>query len=192
MENNYWDLRYQKNETGWDLGDVAPAFYHFFEKIKDKQISILIPGCGNAYEAALLIQLGFEKITLVDISPLLVSNLKKKFHSSQNQGLQIICDDFFNHQGQYDLIIEQTFFCALNPALRQKYVTKMKSLLKKDGRLVGLLFNREFPNNPPYGGSEAEYRKLFSHEFEIIHLAQTDHSATPRKGSELWMEMVVK
>jgi hypothetical protein len=25
----------------------------------------------------------------------------------------------FNHKGEYDLIIEQTFFCALPPVMRQ-------------------------------------------------------------------------
>ncbi|HXH19987.1 MAG TPA: hypothetical protein VNJ07_12995 [Chitinophagales bacterium] len=32
--------------------------------------------------------------------------------------VRLIHRDFFKHQGRYDLIIEQTFFCAINPKPR--------------------------------------------------------------------------
>ena len=94
--------------------------------------------------------------------------------------------DFFNHTGQYDLILEQTFFCALDPSLRTNYVQKMSELLKENGKLVGLLFGVQFPNNPPFGGSREEYLSLFSDTFKINLLEPCYNSVKPRQDSELF------
>ena len=77
----------------------------------------------------------------------------------------MILGAFFEHKGNYDLIIEQTFFCALPPTMRQKYVWKMHQLLRDSGKIVGLLFNKIFESGPPFGGSKAEYVSLFKDAF---------------------------
>src|SRR5579871_4193197 len=104
---SYWDQRYREGDTGWDMGGVSPPLRHYFEQLPDKDISILIPGCGNAYEAAWLLGQGFTDITLLDISDLPIRQLREKFN---NPYIKPITADFFDHEGQYDLIVEQTFF----------------------------------------------------------------------------------
>ena len=84
----------------------------------------------------------------------------KKFKNNPN--IKIVLGDFFAHKGKYDLIIEQTFFCALPPTMRQKFVWKMHQLLADEGKLAGLLFNRAFePENANdetlWGKYRAEY-----------------------------------
>ena len=88
---------------------------------------------------------------------------------------------------EFDLILEQTFFCALRPELRENYARKMQSLLKDGGILAGLLF--DFPledGGPPYGGNIEEYRAFFSPYFEIRKLQRAYNSIPPRRGSELF------
>ncbi len=73
----------------------------------------------------------------------------------------LIHKDFFELQTKFDLILEQTFFCALNPILRPKYVQKMSELLNAKGKLVGLLFNVPLnEGHPPFGGDKKEYINL--------------------------------
>jgi len=99
----------------------------------------------------------------------------------------LIQKDFFNHTKKYDLIIEQTFFCALHPSLRKKYVKKMASLLEKKGKLVGLLFDFELTTQgPPFGGSKAEYQKRFSKYFKIKVLEKSHNSIKSRSERELF------
>jgi cyclopropane fatty-acyl-phospholipid synthase-like methyltransferase len=81
-----------------------------------------------------------------------VAVLQEKFKN--NSSIKIILGDFFDHQEKYDIIVEQTFFCALPPTMRQHYVSKMHSLLKSNGLLIGLLFNRSFEKSPPFGGNK--------------------------------------
>ena len=182
----YWDTRYQTKQTGWDIGHVATPLKEYFDQLNDKQASILIPGCGNAYEATYLLQKGFTNITLVDISQILVDNLRETLKKYLDKGLRIECQDFFEHQGQYDLIVEQTFFCALNPELRPAYVQKMNELLKPNGKLVGLLFDKQFDGGPPFGGSKTEYKVLFTPIFHIKTMELAYNSIKPRAGAELF------
>jgi SAM-dependent methyltransferase len=152
--------------------------------LKDTTISVLIPGCGNTYEAEYLLEKGFANITVIDIAPTLVEKLKEKFKNTA--AIRIIQGDFFEHKGSYDLILEQTFFCALPPQMRQKYVWKMHHLLSKNGKIAGLLFNRSFEVSPPFGGSKTEYEQLFSEAFHFKILETSYNSVTPRAQSELF------
>lgn len=184
LDASYWDLQYQSDTTGWDLGTISPPIKDYIDQLTDTTVSVLIPGCGNTYEAEYLLEKGFTNITVIDIAPTLVEKLKEKFKSTA--AIRIIQGDFFEHKGSYDLILEQTFFCALPPQMRQKYVWKMHQLLSKNGKIAGLLFNRSFEVSPPFGGSKTEYEQLFSKAFYFKILETAYNSVTPRAQSELF------
>lgn len=186
LNQTYWDNQYQANTIGWDLGQVAPPIKTYIDTIENKDAQILIPGCGNSYEAVYLLEQGFTNVTVIDIAPTLVQNLKKKFEN--NKHITLVLGDFFEHQGTYDYIIEQTFFCALPPSMRQKYVWKMHQLLSDHGKLVGLLFNREFEVSPPFGGTLKEYEKLFYKSFVFNSISLAGNSVSSRANTELFFE----
>jgi len=187
LNENYWSSRYKNNDVAWDMGEVSLPLKEYFDQLTDKSISILIPGCGNAYEAEYLFQKGFKNITLVDISPVLVNKLKKQFSDFLNKEINIICGDFFALTQAFDLIVEQTFFCAIDPSLRTEYANKMHDLLNANGKLIGVLFNRTFDAGPPFSGSKTEYNLLFKNKFQIKIMDECYNSINPRKGSELFV-----
>lgn len=187
LDQAYWDAQYKAKATGWDLGTVSPPIQELIDTIEDKNSAILIPGGGNSYEAEYLLQQGFTNITVIDIAPTLIEVLQQKFVNQPH--VKIILGDFFEHQGQYDWIIEQTFFCALPPTMRPKYVWKMHQLLAPKGKITGLLFNREFEEGPPFGGSKVEYINLFSGAFTILKIDVCSNSVAPRANSELFIEL---
>lgn len=187
LDQAYWDAQYRAKATGWDLGTVSPPIQELIDTIEDKNSAILIPGGGNSYEAEYLLQQGFTNITVIDISPTLIEVLQQKFVNQPH--VKIILGDFFEHHAQYDWIIEQTFFCALPPTMRPKYVWKMHQLLAPKGKIAGLLFNREFEEGPPFGGNKLEYMNLFSGAFTILKMDVCTNSVTPRANSELFIEL---
>src|SRR6478736_3698736 len=188
LNDKYWTDRYQNRETGWDIGEVSTPIKEYIDQLKNKTIRILVPGCGNAYEAAYLVDMGFQDITLIDISEAKSNELAKKF--VKNPCVKVLHGDFFNHTGNYDLIIEQTFFCALDPTLREAYVEKMYSLLSDGGKLAGVLFNRDFNGGPPFGGSKNEYDQLFARLFHIHTMEPCYNSIAPRKDTELFFTVI--
>ncbi|QOW11245.1 methyltransferase domain-containing protein [Kaistella flava (ex Peng et al. 2021)] len=187
-DKEFWESRWDKKETGWDIGFVSPAIEKYILQHQNKESKILIPGCGNAYEAEFLWNLGFRNITVLDIAPSAVEILKEKF--KDKKGVSVICGNFFEHQGKYDLMIEQTFFCAIAPSLRNKYAEKASELLNENGRIIGVMFNRTFEKvGPPFGGSIAEYQLIFEKYFEIEKMEECYNSIQPRKGSEIFINL---
>ncbi|MGI9532504.1 SAM-dependent methyltransferase [Lutimonas sp.] len=186
LDQDFWSDKYQSNELGWDLGGVSPPLKAYVDQIDHKDISILIPGAGNAYEAAYLWEQGFRNVNVLDIAEEPLKNLKKRVPDFPDH--QMHREDFFAHQGSYDLILEQTFFCALDPSLRVDYIDKMKSLLTLNGKLVGLLFDFRLDDvGPPFGGSEDAYTIDFKKRFQLNTIAPCYNSIKPRQGKELFI-----
>lgn len=186
MNQEYWNNRYLQEDTGWDLKQISPPLKAYIDQLTNKNCSILIPGCGNAYEAIYLVEQGFTNITLIDIAPNLVIKLQEQLQDYKP--IKIILGDFFEHIGQYDLILEQTFFCALQPTLREQYIAKMHQLLKQNGKLVGLLFDFDFEKEgPPFGGNKTDYVLLLKPYFHIHTFNACYNSYNKRQGTELFM-----
>lgn len=193
MENlkKYWNDRYLSEDTGWDVGYITTPVKEYIDGLKDKTIKILIPGAGNSYEAEYLFRNGFENVFVLDIAASPLNNLKKRVPGFPEDHL--ICKDFFELQGHYDLILEQTFFCAIDPALRKKYAEKMYDLLQPNGKLVGVLFDDKLNSDkPPYGGSKEEYISYFRSLFDIRYFEKCYNSILPRAGKELFITLEKK
>ena len=182
----YWDQRYQEGNTGWDIGHISSPMKAYIDQLLSKDVKILVPGAGNAHEVGYLYEKGFKDFYALDISEVPFSRLKDTYPGLP--GERLLVTDFFSLEGiQFDLILEQTFFCALKPDLRQDYAKKMHSLLREGALLVGLLF--DFPlksGGPPYGGDIEEYRTLFSPYFRIAKLERAYNSIPQRQGNELF------
>lgn len=184
LDNEYWESCYKANETGWDAGKITTPLKDYIDQITNKNIKILIPGAGNSYEFDYLIQNGFTNVYVVDFAATPIQNIairNPKFKEN------LIHQDFFELNMTFDLILEQTFFCALNPNLREKYATKTASLLNKNAKIAGLLF--DFPlteTGPPFGGSIKEYLNLFTKDFKIKTLEKAHNSIKPRADKELF------
>ena len=189
LDQNFWNDRYLNGDTGWDLGEISPPMKAYFDQLKNKEIRILIPGGGNSYEAQYLIEKGFKNITVVDLSPKAKEDFLKRFPSMPPE--QFIVGDFFELRDQFDLIIEQTFFCALDPKLRSTYASQCKQLLRPGGKICGLMFNVPLnADRPPFGGSKEEYEQLFSEDFSITSLSECYNSHSSRAGKELWVSFL--
>jgi len=190
LSEQFWEEKYLNGQTGWDMGVVSPPLTAFVDQWKSKESSILIPGCGNAYEAVYLARNGFRNVTVVDIAAAPLRNLHEKLDSGKLNTVRLQQTDFFELQGRFDLMLEQTFFCAIDPAMRSQYVHKAAELLSPGGVLAGVLFATHFADEgPPYGGTEQEYRTLFSERFCIDTMAPCHNSHPKRQGNELFIRM---
>lgn len=185
LNKTYWENLYQTQDTGWNIGHVSTPIKTYIDQLEDKSLKILIPGAGNSYEAEYLYNNGFKNLYVLDIAKQPLENLKQRVPDFPETHL--LQHDFFELNNTFDLIIEQTFFCALNPDLRSQYVRKMSELMKPNGKLVGLLF--DFPltqDVPPFGGSKEEYITRFSNNFNLKTLEPSYNSIKPRAGKELF------
>ena len=186
-KSSFWEQRYEKGEIGWDLGAETPVFTAISEKLKPGKVCIL--GCGNGYDAISFSKKGFS-VTAVDFARTPINNLQIAARSL-SLSIETIKKDIFDlipdYSSQFDYIIEQTCFCAIDPRKRQQYSNLVHDLLKVGGKLIGLWMPLDkdiIDGGPPFGVKENEIKKLFSTKWKIIEDCFPTKSIEARKGRE--------
>ena len=189
MNSEFWSSRYKEGNTGWDIGYISTPIKEYIDQLSHKNLKILIPGAGNSYEAEYLFNNGFKNIWICDIAAEPIRNFKERLPEFPEN--QILHGDFFKIEVQFDLILEQTFFCALPIDQRENYARKVSELLKINGRICGVLFDFELDaEGPPFGGSKEEYLTYFRPYFEIEVFERCYNSIKPRRGKELFFNFI--
>lgn len=162
--NNQWEDRYQQGQTGWDRGAASDNLFYWINNKILKPCRILIPGCGNGYEAIALAQQGFE-VVAIDIAPTPVKNLREALDAKGLQA-EVIQADFFKWRPDkpFDAIYEQTSLCALPPELWLQYEDRLFSWLKPGGQLFAHFMQTGQDGGPPFHCEIGDMRSLFTED----------------------------
>jgi len=188
-EEKYWTQRYQEERTGWDIGYPSTPLKTYIDQLSNKNLHILIPGAGNAYEAEYLWQQGFVNTNILDVSPAPLNAFQDR--NPDFPKTQLLHEDFFEHKGQYDLILEQTFFCSFVPSESNRfaYAKHMETLLKPNGKLVGVWFDIPLTGDlekRPFGGTKDLYETYLTKHLTKVLFERCYNSIPPRQGKELF------
>ena len=109
LDNFFWNLRYQHNETGWDLGKISEPIKAWFDNQENKKINLLVPGAGVGYEVKYGFENGFENIFYMDFSSRAADLFKEICPLFPKE--QILIGDFFSLKRPlfFDVIITFRF-----------------------------------------------------------------------------------
>ena len=139
LDETFWNNKYINNEDKWDIGKPTPKFIEWNKSLTSK-LNILIPGCGKGHDVFYLSKFK-HNIYALDFSTYAI-NYIKSIADKESLSINIIKDNFFNintcYHSTFDIILEYTFFCAINPVLRDDYFKISHKLLKPNGKIVGL------------------------------------------------------
>jgi SAM-dependent methyltransferase len=185
----FWEVAYQQDQTGWDLGQAAPPFVALLAGDDAPPPGrLLAPGCGRGHDALLFARHGFD-VTGVDFAP---SAVEAAMAAAREAGLPatFVEADLFTlgrrWPGGFDYVAEHTCFCAIDPARRPEYVEVVRDLLRPGGELLAIFYAHGRPGGPPYTTSAAEIRALFAPRFVIDSLGPAANSVPRRQGQELF------
>ena len=136
-------------------------------------------GTGPATQAIWLAKRGF-KVIGSDLSEAAINRARKIYANEEN--VNFIVDDILNSKlkdNEFDYIFDRGCFHVLLPADRQKYISKIKQILKKDN---GILFLKCFSDKEPrqegpYKFSPEQIRDLFSESLRIDSIKETVYHA---------------
>lgn len=111
---------------------------------------VLVPGCGRGHEVVELASRGFEVVAL-DIAPTALEALEQDLRPCKLEAELVVADalTWMPHQG-FDLIYEQTCFCALDPVHWPTYAQQLARWLKPGGRLLAAFMQTGAEGGPPY------------------------------------------
>ena len=187
----YWEKSYQSGDMGWDLGGPTPIFNDWIQFQTDS-LSICILGAGNGWDAINFAEKG-HNVTAVDFAESAINNMHI---SARNKGVQInlIHSDIFdlsklfNHT--FDIVLEYTCFCAIDPGRRMDYVKITNKILKPDGKLVALLFpiDKDIKDGgPPFAVNLDSTISLFLKYFILDTKEISSLSIERRNGREVFV-----
>lgn len=190
--SNFWESKYKEGILPWDIGQAAPAFIKYLNKLgderqetKDENTKVCILGCGLGHDALYFAGKGYE-VHAFDFSFAAITHCNNLKEEKKLKNIFFYHIDFFNLFSQkkwrnfFDIVIEHTSFCAVNPQKRKEYVELIHYLLKPGGKLLGLFFIRPLElGGPPFGSSKEEIETLFLQfnfiEVERLHFEECLH-----------------
>lgn len=182
----FWQGRYETQQTGWDMNGPHPALESVTSQLRINKCRILNLGCGTGHDAEFLASKG-HIVTGVDFSTSAIEQAQNRYGNREN--LKFVQADafklpekFFN---SFDLIFEHTFFCAIHPTKRNELVRIWKNCLVPGGHLLGILFTHHQTHQPPFGGTEWEYRERLKKYFQFLYWTRLRGTSPRSLGSEL-------
>ena len=187
----YWEKSYQTGDMGWDLGKPTPIFDDWIQSQTDS-LSICFLGAGNGWDAINFAEKG-HNVTAVDFAESAINNMRT---SAKKKGVKInlIHSDIFSlcnlYNHTFDIVLEYTCFCAIDPARRVDYARMTNKILKPDGKLVALLFPIDKDINddgPPFAVDLDSTISLFSKYFKLDTKEIPSLSIERRKGREVFV-----
>ena len=180
---DFWCKRFGEGVTPWDAGKVPDAFADFISR-QPLPLNTLIPGCGSAWEAAHLADIGWP-VTALDFSPVAIEKAREILASAP---VDLVCADFFTFAPTrpIGLIYERAFLCALPRKLWDDWSRRIAELLPSGGILAGFFFVCEQPKGPPFGILPDQLTELLAPNFTLLEDAPVSDSIPVFAGRERW------
>jgi SAM-dependent methyltransferase len=184
----FWDERFDKRFTPWDRGGLPAELRAFVAEMSRTWRAppvALAPGCGAAYELALMLEAGWDA-TAIDFSPSAVARAKSL---AGQWAERIVQADFFDYlpPRPLDLVYEQAFLCALPRARWPQVAERWAGLLAPGGLLAGYFFFDDAPKGPPFGIARERLDALLAPYFDCIVDQAVADSIPVFAGRERWM-----
>lgn len=200
----YWSDRYLTGTAQWDLGAETAVFRACIEQgilpvqanTANRTPQVWLPGCGYGHDAILFAQAGYH-VTASDFAPEPLAYLKDMaWH--KHCDITIVHEDIFHvlpkYRGMFDMVVEYTCFCAIDPMRRAEYVRILSESVKHGGAVVALLFPTDNSVPAPPYPVDIESTLLLFAEYDLFcsYRALPETSHPRRKGREELVMFVKK
>jgi ubiquinone/menaquinone biosynthesis C-methylase UbiE len=142
----FWNESYDQNRGsfewyfGWDRLSSEITSLYFPED------RCLVLGCGNSPMSADMLKSGFQKVVSVDLSPIVISQMKEKYKSEQRlEWLEMDATKMAFENGIFDLIVDKGLLDAIlcridGDELAEVAVSEIFRVLAEGGRFILISF----------------------------------------------------
>jgi SAM-dependent methyltransferase len=177
-----WETLYksQKVETmPWYNENLDSDLEEELYRRKITNGKLLDLGTGPATQSIWLAKRGFQVIGS-DLSEAAIKRARNVYANEKN--VNFVIDDILNSnlkENQFDYIFDRGCFHVLLSTDRQRYITKIRQIMKDNGILFLKCFSDKEPRQEgPYKFSKEGIRDLFSKYFRIDSIKETVYQGT--------------
>lgn len=183
-----WEQLWKEGVIPLDAQGVTPIIAQLLKEKKIPEGRALVPGCGLGYD---VVAMGSPTRSVIglDISKTALQQAELFAEKSPNaKFVEFVNADFlsFTPPFKFDVVFDYTFFCSLEPNLRQQWAEKMVDVLALNGELITFMFPLDdHEGGPPYSVSLEAYKKVLSPlGFHMTSCNSDVPSLEARKGME--------
>jgi thiopurine S-methyltransferase len=199
MDLNFWQDRWENDETGFHQTGLNPYLAYFYGEKGPaidarSSLKIFVPLCGKSMDMHWLSENGYSVVG-VECSPIAVKEFVKNHgvsieetkndrharyvinaDSPGNAGIDLIQGDYFgltkaDVEGVTD-VFDRASLIALPEDMRKSYADKMTELTSPGVRmlLITMTYPQHEMDGPPFSVSEEEVHDLYDESFKIEKL----------------------
>ncbi|MEM7517098.1 MAG: methyltransferase domain-containing protein [Planctomycetota bacterium] len=183
-----WAQRYAEKNTPWDNGEAHPDLRERFADLDlPRGGRALVPGCGRGHDALFLAQQGLN-VLAVDLVEGLADEVGARF---EKLGSRFLVADALTLEidEPFDLVFEQTFYCAIDPEQRPAWAALQARALKPGGKLAVLVFPIDRPKDlggPPWQTRSEDLQAVLGENFRLLVEEPARHPLEKREWREGW------
>ena len=175
---DYWRGRWDRGETGWDLGGPCPVFVELIgsDRAPPLEGRLAFPGCGQGHDVTLFRDHGYDAVGF---------DFAREGDEPPIERLDVF-ELGTKYPAVFDTVVEYTCYCAIDPARRAEYSDAVFAALKPGGLLVALMFpmREQDGSGPPFGVEEHEIGGVFGRGMEMLSVETPTSSVEARLGKE--------
>ncbi|MDR5589948.1 class I SAM-dependent methyltransferase [Christiangramia sp. SM2212] len=181
---SHWENIYSKKnfeETSWFQEKPETSINIIQSLGLSKEAPIIDIGGGNSYLVDNLLDLGYSKLSVLDISETAIKKAKSRL-GEKAEDVEWIVNDVTANQfsSEYEVWHDRAAFHFLTDEDKVKdYISNLKTSLRSGGYLILGTFSENGPDKcsgieiKKYSSEQME--KLFEKDFEIVRLENLDH-----------------
>ena len=188
MDREFWIDAWTNQQIGFHGATVNPQLLRHGDQLPGAPARVFVPLAGKSLDLAWLREQGYDVVG-VELSSLAVhaffeeQGLSPEVESQGElvayrvPGLTLYCGNFFSISSTelagVSALYDRAALVALPPALRQRYVAHLGSILARHtvGLLVALERTLNVAAGPPFSVSEQDVRALYEPAFSVLCLA---------------------
>ena len=182
-----WEVDYERENDGWDLGGPTPVFKRLASSGQLIPGRMIVLGAGRGHDAREFARNGFQ-VTAVDFASQAVQEMHRL--AGPEAPVEILQHDIFDLPEtlyhSFDYVLEYTCFCAIDPKRRAEYADLVTLLLKPNGIYIDLAFPLDGrTGGPPFAVTESEIMELFQERgFKLVVREKPAESISRRRHAE--------
>ena len=192
MEHQFWHEKWETDDLGFHQEDYNPPLLRHWRGLGVPAGSrVFVPLCGKSKDMLWLAQQGYQVLG-VELSEVAVQSFFNEhdldaaqdrvgpFIRYQSGRIQILCGDFFllTPDLLHDVVavFDRASLIALPPAMRSRYVDKLKALLQPVVKtlMLTLTHAEDLFSAPPHAVYDDEVRALYQPWSEVEFLETTE------------------
>ena len=193
MDANFWQQRWEKNETAWHESKANPLLVNYFHELSlAKERRVFVPLCGKTLDIGWLLSHGY-RVAGAEFSQLAIEQLFMDLGLQPDisavgevqqwsaKHIDIFVGDIFALSrkllGPVDAVYDRAALVALPEQMRPRYTAHLMEITNRAPQfLICYEYDQRAMDGPPFSITREEVGRHYGRTFDLRLLASVDVS----------------